>query len=66
MKLIPALVFNIAQKISVLDNNNQSSADPENTVPQEVCDYDFSDAPEWAVPREWFIEGRYDLEQDII
>lgn len=31
-----------------------------------VCDYDYSDAPAWAVPREWFVEGRYDLEWESI
>ena len=31
-----------------------------------VADYDYSDAPEWAIPREWFIEGRYELEWDSI
>jgi len=30
----------------------------------EVANYDYSDAPEWAVPREWFVTGRYDLEYD--
>jgi hypothetical protein len=30
----------------------------------EVANYDYSDAPEWAVPREWFIQGRYDLDND--
>ena len=30
----------------------------------EVANYDYSDAPEWAVPREWFITGRYDLDND--
>jgi len=31
-----------------------------------VADYDYSDAPDWALPREWFIEGRYDLEYEPI
>lgn len=31
-----------------------------------VADYDYSDAPEWSLPREWFIEGRYDLEHESI
>jgi len=39
---------------------------PDETVPREVCDYDYSDAPDWAIPREWFIEGRYDLEHESI
>jgi hypothetical protein len=30
----------------------------------EVANYDYSDAPEWAVPREWFITGRDDLDYD--
>lgn len=40
------------------------------TLPEDglavVCDYDYSDAPAWAVPREWFVEGRYDLELESI
>ena len=31
-----------------------------------VADYDYSDAPSWALPREWFIEGRYELEHESI
>ena len=31
-----------------------------------IADYDYSDAPEWALPREWFVEGRYDLEWESI
>jgi hypothetical protein len=31
-----------------------------------VADYDYSDAPSWALPREWFIEGRYELEHEPI
>jgi len=30
----------------------------------EVANYDYSDAPEWSIPREWFITGRYDLDND--
>ena len=40
------------------------------TLPEDglavVCDYDYSDAPAWAVPREWFVEGRYDLDWELI
>ena len=31
-----------------------------------VADYDYSDAPEWALPREWFIDGTYQLEHESI
>lgn len=31
-----------------------------------VADYDYSDAPEWALPREWVLEGRYGLEYESI
>ena len=31
-----------------------------------VADYDYSDAPDWALPREWFIEGRYELNHESI
>jgi len=30
----------------------------------EVANYDYSDAPEYFLPREWVISGRYDLEYD--
>jgi len=32
----------------------------------EVAQFDESDAPEWSLPREWFIEGRYQLEWESI
>jgi hypothetical protein len=41
--------------------SNEDSNPNENN---EVANYDYSDAPEWAVPREWFITGRYDLDYD--
>lgn len=57
-------------KILVLEDNAnticQDESNPDFDGLAIVADYDYSDAPEWAVPREWFIEGRYDLEQDII
>ena len=31
-----------------------------------VAEYDYSDAPGWALPREWFIEERYELENETI
>ena len=31
-----------------------------------VADFDFSDAPSWAIPREWFINQLYDLENEEI
>jgi hypothetical protein len=31
-----------------------------------VADYDYSDAPEWALPREWLINNQYDLEFEEI
>ena len=42
--------------------HSTKSDHPDETVPREVCDYDYSDDPEWACPREWFIEGRYELD----
>ena len=37
--------------------------EPENGL-VVVAEFDYSDAPNWALPREWFIEGRYELEED--
>ena len=34
----------------------------ETTCLDEVINHDFSDAPEWACPREWFIKSKYELE----
>jgi hypothetical protein len=31
-----------------------------------VADYDYSDAPDWALPREWFIYEQYQLEYEPI
>jgi len=31
-----------------------------------VADYDYSDAPDWALPREWLIDGTYQLEWESI
>lgn len=31
-----------------------------------LADYDYSDAPEWALPREWLIDGTYQLEYEPI
>lgn len=42
----------------------QQSEDPDGLT--VVAEYDYSDAPDWALPREWFIEGRYDLEHELI
>lgn len=32
----------------------------------QVADYDYSDAPAWAVPREWFTDQAYDLCYEIL
>ena len=29
---------------------------------EEVTNHDYSDAPEWALPRDWFIHRKYELE----
>ena len=39
---------------------------PEHDGLAVVADYDYSDAPDWALPREWFLEGRFDLEHELI
>lgn len=31
-----------------------------------VAEYDYSDAPEWALPREWIIYEQYQLEHQEI
>jgi len=33
---------------------------------EEISNFDESDAPEWSLPREWFIEGRYQLDWEEI
>lgn len=38
---------------------------PDNGL-EEIANFDYSDAPEWACPREWFIEGRYQLEWEEV
>ena len=57
-------------KILVLEDNTntiyQNESNPDFDGLAIVADYDYSDAPEWALPREWFIEGRYDLELELI
>lgn len=40
--------------------------DPTPTSDNIVCDFDYSDAPSWALPREWVVNGLYDLENEII
>lgn len=40
--------------------------DDEQQVPETVADYDYSDAPAWATPREWHIDGTYQLENEEI
>jgi len=45
----------------ILYDNDQ----PDNGL-DVVADYDYSDAPEWACPREWFIDGTYQLEHESI
>jgi hypothetical protein len=48
------------QQLNIVMSNEDSNPNENN----EVANYDYSDAPEWAVPREWFITGRYDLDYD--
>ena len=38
----------------------------EQQPPNEVADYDYSDAPGWALPREWYIDGTYGLDNEDI
>jgi len=48
------------QQLNIVMSNENNDPNDNN----EVANYDYSDAPEWAVPREWFIQGRYDLDND--
>jgi len=52
--------------IGIVQLPNKYGMETENNPNEnnEVANYDYSDAPEWAVPREWFVTGRYDLEYD--
>ena len=45
---------------------HSTKSDPESDGLAVVADYDYSDAPEWACPREWFIDGTYQLEWESI
>jgi len=36
--------------------------EPALTCLEEVANHDYSDAPEWALPRDWFIRRKYELE----
>ena len=38
--------------------------EPETDGVEEVCNHDYSDAPEWAIPRDWFIREKYECEWD--
>lgn len=53
-------------QIHHLEHGHSTKNQPEENGLAVVADYDYSDAPEWAIPREWFIEGRYELEWDSI
>jgi len=34
----------------------------ETTCVEEVTNHDYSDCPDWANPRDWYIRGKYELE----
>lgn len=44
----------------------ENSQFPEQDGLDIVADYDYSDAPDWALPREWFIYEYYQLEYEPI
>ena len=40
--------------------------EPALTCIEEITNHDYSDAPKWAVPRDWFIQGKYECEWEEI
>ena len=53
-------------QIHHLELGHSTKNQPESDGLAVVADYDYSDAPAWALPREWFLEGRYELEHESI
>ena len=53
-------------QIHHLEHGHSTKNQPDFDGLAVVADYDYSDAPAWALPREWFIEGKYECEIDII
>ena len=47
-----------------MEERNIYSIDPDEL--STVIDLDYSDAPDWSLPREWFIFELYDLEHESI
>lgn len=56
----------IKTQIHHSEHGHSTKNQPEINGLDEVAQFDESDAPEWSLPREWFIEGRYQLEWESI
>jgi len=48
------------------ERGHSTRSDPDTNGLDEIAHFDESDAPEWSLPREWFIEGRYQLDWESI